>query len=457
MNDLTAQHMDDSEGLAQTSRSADHPKTWHTVALVMALVFVAWALPPLTYLLVYRTPTVLPAEAEQLLRQQPQQSALVDVRTIAEYQAGHIDGAVNWPLADLLVADAAMISKRDLQSKKVLVVSAVGIDGIAAMRRLHQLGVVQSTNIRGGIQEWIWTATQSDRWNINGQVGPPPAHPIAQWQQGCAVLAFFVIKPIYTILALLVIVLLWESTERDLRAIFWAIWFFVIGEMACAVNVLVFADTSYVLEYVHSTGMVICMGFAGYAFLDGFDSRVIHLSAPERRCAAIGLCRRCIKNEDVPCKLRRLFYILLPLCAGAACMLLTANWQDEAFNTRVFGHIHHVGHAHVFQVFENQLCPLAAIGLFLAAMLALWKAPRSNLVWSQILFAAGCGALGFGALRGIIGGLYHDTRVWYGFWEEATELMFIVLILGVLWTFQSSLLPRWISRWHAWIGRDPRD
>jgi hypothetical protein len=37
--------------------------------------------------------------------------------------------------------------------------------------------------------------------------------------------------------------------------------------------------------------MVLCFGLATYAILEGMDLRLIRYSAPEEKCAALGLCR----------------------------------------------------------------------------------------------------------------------------------------------------------------------
>ena len=84
-----------------------------------------------------------------------------------------------------------------------------------------------------------------------------------------SVTAFFVVKPIYTLLSLMVIVVLWNSASSDLVALKWGMLFFFVGENICAINVLVFKETSYLLEYGHSIGMVICLGFVTYAMLEG--------------------------------------------------------------------------------------------------------------------------------------------------------------------------------------------
>ena len=61
------------------------------------------------------------------------------------------------------------------------------------------------------------------------------------------------------------------------------------------------------------------------------------------------------------------------------------------------------------------------------------------IVCTHIFFAAGAGPLGFGMLRSTLTALYGANLVWFAFWEEATELMFIVGVCFILWVFRQSL------------------
>jgi hypothetical protein len=219
--------------------------------------------------------------------------------------------------------------------------------------------------------------------------------------------------------------------------------FFFVGENACSLNVLVWKETSYLLEYAHSVGMAICLGFVAYALLEGLDRRIFGVSGPCQRCAAMNLCGTCIKQAKVPCGLRRMFTMLIPLCIVVACMLPTADWHDTAYNTTVFGQFYHYGHLRVFQLFENWVCALAAVLCFSVALLLLQFPGSGALHRAKIMFSAGIGPLGFGLLRVLMGGVYSQGLVWYGFWEEMTELLLLAGICFTLWTFRARLLPAW--------------
>ena len=79
----------------------------------------------------------------------------------------------------------------------------------------------------------------------------------------------------------------------------------------------------------------------------------------------------------------------------------------------------------------------------LAGLLAivLWRSKARDLTalrWAKIAFAAGIGPLGFGMLRVVLG-VYHENMVWFNFWEETTELLFIGIVAAVLWIFRRGL------------------
>jgi hypothetical protein len=43
--------------------------------------------------------------------------------------------------------------------------------------------------------------------------------------------------------------------------------------------------------------------------------------------------------------------------------------------------------------------------------------------------------------RVILGLLFASNLVWFYFWEELTELMFIVAVIYLVWNFRKTLMP----------------
>lgn len=390
-------------------------------------------------------PTVTPDQAKAVLRESGGSAVLVDVRGGEAFAAGHIDRALNWPLDAVLAARTAADVPPALQGKTLLVVCHVGVASSLAARHLLRQGIAEAVNVRGGIQEWVRSVSIApdaaiDRWRVGPDpVGEFPMRRSPPVEQLLAVFAYFLVKPIYTLLSLLVAIVLWRSTSPDLVALRWGMIWFFLGENACAVNYFAFRETSYLAEYLHCYGMLACFGFTAYAILEGLDRRVLKLSDPQRPCAAVGLCGRCIKSSDVPCGLRQVFYVLLPALIVVAMMLPTADWQDNAYNTLVMGQPYNYAHLRIFQFFENWYCAAAAAVMFAVSLAFLTLKKDGELGPAKIAMAAGLGPLGFGLLRMVLGGAYDQNRVWYLFWEEVTEFLFLLAVCFVLWNLRGGL------------------
>lgn len=452
--------------VAQTIESVPSPRglRWSAVGLVL----VGGTLPLLLYwLLLGQSWTITPQQALTLLREPPGTSAaLIDVRSEDEFQAGHIDGAVSWPLDQIQEVSGPADVPTAWQGRSLLLVCNVGLTSNLAARHLTAQGVERVHSVRGGNQEWIRAVAEElgrmptdpfgrPQWRVLSEV--PRGELFQRWrtqddgvvefphrlspplEQLTGVVAFFVIKPTYTLLSLLIVVLLWKSRTADLVALRWGQICFFVGENACAANYFIFKETSYLFEYLHSLGMLACFGFVAYAVLEGFDRRILQLSDPQHRCAALSLCGRCIKLAPVPCGLRRTFYLIIPALMLVALMLPTADWQDNSYNTLLFGQLYHYGHLRIYQLFENWYCAWAAILMLGASLGILAFAPGNSLPWAKVALSAGVGPLVFGLLRMVTAGAYDQNRVWYLFWEESTELLFIGGICGVLWIFRRGL------------------
>jgi thiosulfate sulfurtransferase len=419
-----------------------------TFLAVASLVLVGSAAPAVIYWLVFgRIPTVLPEGAKQLLRNDPAATVLVDVRPPEAFAAGHIDGAVHWPNDQLLAVGRPDELPPQFQGKTLLLVCDVGVASRRAAWHLGRMGVEHAKNVRGGIQEWMRSATageaaEFDRWRTGpNQVGPFPFRHSPLWEQVLAVLAFFFLKPIYTLLSLAVAIALWRSRSPDLVALRWGMICFFLGENACAVNYFACKETSYLFEYLHSVGMFLCFGFVAYSVLDGIDRRILGLSDPQRQCAAVRLCGACVKHAPVPCGLKHAFFVLILALMAVAMMLPSADWRDTSYHTLVFGESYHYAHLRVYQQLENWYCAAAATVMFAASLGILALKRHDPIAPAKIALAAGLGPLGFGMLRLFLGGAYDQNRVWYLFWEEATELLLILGVCCSLWIFRRGLFP----------------
>jgi rhodanese-related sulfurtransferase len=441
----------------------DRPRK--TSVLVAALVLVGSGLPLVLYGILFgRIPTVMPQAAKTLLHDPNSAAALVAVRPPQTFAAGHIEGAVNWPLEDIRRTSRPDQVPATLRGKTLLVLCDVGMASRLAVSHLSHMGIDRAINVRGGIQEWMRSAPQPegrdwDRWRTPDRLGSFPFRSSPVVEQAIAVLSYFCIKPIYMFLSLVIVGLLWKSAAADLVALRWAmIWFFV-GETACGVNYFVCQETSYFWDYLHAAGMLVCFGFLAYAILEAIDERILGLSDPQRRCAAVRLCGACIKSAPVPCGLERSFYLFIPALMAVTMMVPTADWHDNSYNTLIFGEPYNYGHLRVFQQFEIWYCSAAALVMFgLSLAILLWK--RQPAVRPAMMaFAAGIGPLGFGMFRMLLGAAYDQNRVWFLFWEEATELLLCVGICCLLWIFRRGLFPgfdRWLRSVRVSLGLETK-
>jgi len=266
-----------------------------------------------------------------------------------------------------------------------------------------------------------------------------PYRPSPLLEQYVAVLSVFGLKFFYTSGATAIIVVLWRRTAADLAALRWAMICFFIGENCCLMNVVLCGDGSLPLEYLHNLGMVLTFAFTTYALLEGIDARLIHYSAAGR-CAAAPLCRGCIKHADVPCGLRRIFLLLVPALALVAALPLFVAYRTTAYQTTIFGAPYTYQHPVVEQIYEWRLLPIAALLLLAACFLVLWLVERHPVPLSKILLAAAVGAMGFAFFRLLLVTAFIDDQVWFEFWEEATELLYVGVAGGLLLVYRHSLL-----------------
>lgn len=391
-----------------------------------------------------RAPSILPEDARRDLAAPGSHALLVDVRPRAAFAGEHLVGAVNWPFAEIRALNSAEGVPGRLRGRKLFLLCNNGIQSAMAALRLRSLGFGEVYSVRDGM--WRWTSSAAGETPSSPRLVRPsgetvdlPSRVSPPFRQWVAVVTGYVIKPLYMGISLLLIIWLWRRRSPDLVALRWGMVAFLAGEGACAVNFVVFRHHSHLAEYLHSCGMVLCFGLATYALVEGIDSRLIHFSDPDRRCAAIGLCGPCIKHSDVPCGLKRVFLLLIPCMMVLGLMPSGGEPQMVSYNTTIFGFPYNYSHPVIYQIFEGRFCPAYGI-LLLGASLAVLLVKRDDAVQTaKPLFAAGMGPIGFALLRFMIFRPYVDDLVWFQLWEEVTELLFIAGALCVLWIFRSRL------------------
>ena len=410
--------------------------------LVIAIILVGVGIPLAMYwLLVGRAPGISVWDARRLTDDKA--ASLVDVRDSTSANAP-LDGAIRWSFTSIRQAHSPADIPDELRGRPMLLMCPAGVSSAQAAMHLRRIGVADVFSVRGGMQEWIAAVPGCPsgvllRSNPVIDANVPSLRPSPPYEQWAAVLTFLGVKFIYSILSAAIVVALWRRTEPDLAALRWSMIFFFIGEAFCFINVMAFAEHSFLLEHLHSVGMVLSLAYATYALLEGMDARLIHFS-DEARCAATGLCRGCIKHAPVGCGLRRLFLLLIPATALTAAIPLFSSFRHTAYNTWIFGVLHSYRHPIIHQVYELRYLPITAIVLLCACFLVLLLCEQHPVPLSKILFSAAVGAMGFSFFRLVLVSAFVDNQVWFAAWEETTELLYIGVVGGVLIVFGRGLL-----------------
>lgn len=419
------------------------PAAIRRVALLLGAVL--GLLPVILYWhFIGRVTNVTPEEAKDLLAASGG-AILVDVRTPDEFKTHHLEAAENWPLTEIAAMSSTDAVPERFRGKQLLLLCESGVLSVVAAEKLRELGVRDAASVKGGLQTWIASAEKPCSLGLcrlalaSGEAVGLPFRESSWLEQWAVVLTGFAVKPLYTILSLLLFIVLWRQTSSDLAALRWAMLCFFIGENFCAANYLIFNDRSHLSEYLHSLGMVFCFGLTTFALLEAVDHRLVKYSDAESRCAALSLCRRCIKYADTPCGLRRTFLFMIPALMVLCGAPLSADFILPAYNTRILGTFYSLGHPVIHQVFEIRYCPAVALGLLIASLAVLMFKKRDAVQWSKLFLAAGLGALGFSYFRLAFVQIYRDNLVWYSFWEEITELIFVAGAGLVLWFFRHGL------------------
>jgi rhodanese-related sulfurtransferase len=415
--------------------------------LIVALLALLTGILPLVlfWQFIGRAPTVTVIEASDLLLKG--NASLVDVRNANEFNSSHLEGAVNWPYKNIIGLPSTVEAPEALQSKTLLLICNGGISSAFAAEKLNDMGIESAYNVRGGMQAWIAGAeipgypAVKNMIQANGKTVPLPYRESPLFEQWMAVAAGFIIKPVYLLLSLVLIVMLWRKTIRELATLRWGLIFFLAGEAFCSVNYLFYNEDSFFFEFLHSYGMAIGAALIFLALIEGLDRRVLRYSDPADKCALLSLCDGCVKYKNAPCGLRRLFLFVLLTLIALSFMPLTGTLRPVSYNTTILGTFYNYSHAAVHQVYEIRYCPWVAIAFFTIAFVVLLVDVKRGLNWSKPFLAIGIGHFAFAFLRMILLDLYISNMVWFVFWEEATELFMMCGIGLAVWIFRSMRSP----------------
>ena len=375
--------------------------------------------------------SVSPEDAARRLEDPREKAILIDVRSRNEYDAFSLLKAKSLPVAS--INDRATTEVVLKGAESVFVICDTGFEGYGAVRSLQRLGYRNVQNVSGGMDAWFGSSAEIDKI-VRTEQGERPGVTSVSWSlldQIAIVLAAFVLKPSYQIISIVIIVLLWKRTDRDLTAIKGAMLAFLIGENACAANYLFFHDHSLLMEFFHMYGMLLCFGFVTYAFMEAVDNRALHFSERERPCALVQQCGRCYKYHDVNCTLRSFFLLLIPAVAVLAAIPLSGSLAHRLYEGMVFGTESVFGQPVAFQYLEARIFPILSLFFFGIALIELLRRKEEGFGASKVWFSMGMGPLGFSLMRFFLYWGYQGKPLWADVWEEITEFLFIILLLWI--------------------------
>lgn len=418
--------------------------------LLIYAILIAGMIPLLAYYFGFgRVASVSPYEAKQLLSKPLSNYRIVDVRGSQDFERSHVESAVNWPYEEIrataLSGNMAAFPEA-LKGKQLLLICESGLLSARAAILLREMDSVDATNIRGGMAAWIADAAEHPAIPAHYQfcnanrITSLPYRPSSWIDQAAALSMFWFIKPFYVLLSLILIWRLRRVASVDLKALYWALVFFFLGESFCYVDLFAYRGGSFLFEYLHSYGMVLSFAFVSFAIFEGIDRRIVRYSDATHACTALSLCHICPKFAPAaPCGLKRLFLFLTLACILLSFIPLTSSLQSRSYNTHILWLLVNFSDPVILQIFEIRFCPVAAIALFSLTFSILWLKKKDAVSSAKISFCAALGYLGFSYFRLFLTAPYRDNIIWYDFWEEMTELIYICGVAFALWLFRAGL------------------
>lgn len=239
----------------------------------------------------------------------------------------------------------------------------------------------------------------------------------------------FGIKQIYEIMALIIIIKLWRNPDSIATDIRRGMAAFLIGELSCAFNYLLFKENSLAMEYIHVFGMLVGFGLITHAFLAMIDSRLIKYSDRDKKCALLFFCKYCYKNHPVSCTARQIYQFAIPGLLLLCLLPASGELGGYFITSNILGTEAVFGHSLAQQVMETIIFPSAAAIFFLATLIILIRNKEEGLVNAKKMLSAGIGALGFSLMRFTIFWSFKSSPLWADTWEELTEFIFVSFML----------------------------
>jgi sulfur-carrier protein adenylyltransferase/sulfurtransferase len=100
-----------------------------------------------------QTTTITPKALAKRLTETPKELLVVDVRSKAEFDLGHIPGALHVPIDTIQSGPGLKQIKAQLKGRQLVTYCYSGVRSRRALDKLNTLGI-QGLDLEGGIVEW---------------------------------------------------------------------------------------------------------------------------------------------------------------------------------------------------------------------------------------------------------------------------------------------------------------
>ncbi len=192
---------------------------------IITLILIGMITPPLVFWIFFmRTPSVTPEKARQILAVSKDDAVLIDVRSKAEFEKISLKDAVNIPWNTISSESRKSWGEMLRNKKHLFLLCRSGVLSALAAKKLRQSGYTQALNVQGGMDAWFNSGKRSQNVEIMrvktpfGETDAVPRFQATLFEQAIICVAAFFLKPLYEIIALVLVMALEKQGTGYCRA-----------------------------------------------------------------------------------------------------------------------------------------------------------------------------------------------------------------------------------------------
>ncbi|MGC4116012.1 MAG: rhodanese-like domain-containing protein [Myxococcales bacterium] len=365
-------------------------------------------------------------------------AAVVDLRSAAEYEAGHVPGAVRLAFEDVNGYLARL--KAAQGDAPVLLSCEDGIEAALAWPMAQMHGLTRAFVLDGGMAAWRSQGLVLERApNEPKFAREPPKVEMSRFAQVMNVAAGLGLKPTYMLLVLAMVLHL-RKVRRSINVLWHGLLWFFVGEAFCAANLAYHLPGHvYLSDLGHGAGMVAMSAILPWGLYAILDERVLRFSDPSAGCRLQTLCGRCWKRDPVRCGFHDLMLLMLPALAIISLIPLSGPLRPLQVVADVLGTQTDFGVPVVNLTVELRVYPVLAFVGFLVTFALMGRGGTAAVRRATPGFFASFGLMAYALLRFFLEEAFREQFHWSNFWEELTEMFMVVAIGAFLFVFRRQL------------------